>query len=556
MKTWMWMVAGWMALAALGCTSGTTGEAEQGATDTQGDNVDGDTDKSASSDADTDAGNLHAPMLADPALLPVVFGAAQTSTNLDFGQSVSFALTANETYRAFTFDALPGARAIATLTGFAPSDGGFALYGPRGANGLWGSALATARTQNGIALLGPYELPASGSYLLLVIHQSAVDANLTLTLGALGRGDEPACPDLTCQIYCAGGFVKDDNGCDTCSCAAATPGSDSEGEAGGDGDADNGASGCVADADCPSGQVCASGACVSASPCQCSGDYAPVCGGDGVQYANDCLRRCAGVTIGSSCFGACSFDSDCAASQRCVNGACAAATDCTCDPTYSPVCGTDQRTYGNRCEALCAGVSVLQDGVCANAPGADGDTAADTESGAVDGDADYSSEPENVDGDSDSPTVGCTADSDCGSGYACVASICTSNSDALSCVVSGRYGEHCASSRYPSSGTYQASYTCLRYASCVAVNQSCVFASAETSGRYDQCLQSVASGTFCRSDSDCGAETWCIENLCLPANPQCPSDSVPVCGGDGHTYRNPCDALASVTTIASFGACP
>lgn len=111
-------------------------------------------------------------------------------------------------------------------------------------------------------------------------------------------------------------------------------------------------------------------------PDVCSLLYAPVCGCDGRTYANECVANAAGVDVayGGACTdGSCNTGgATCDATEWCDvtdGAACDAPGICrprpdVCARYWSPVCGCDDVTYGNECEAHRAGTDVSYPGEC------------------------------------------------------------------------------------------------------------------------------------------------------------------------------------------------
>ena len=146
--------------------------------------------------------------------------------------------------------------------------------------------------------------------------------------------------------------------------------------------------GCTSNDHCSSSQYCemgpgcgkgAPGICVT-RPGSCPKYFIPpppVCGCDGQTYGGTCEAHSRGVSINHE--GAC-MPAGCATNAQCDKGHfCFIAHGCKvtgakmgeckaipniCTDIYSPVCGCDNKTHGNLCEAQAQGVNVSYTGKC------------------------------------------------------------------------------------------------------------------------------------------------------------------------------------------------
>jgi len=106
-------------------------------------------------------------------------------------------------------------------------------------------------------------------------------------------------------------------------------------------------------------------------PQGCPEIFDPVCGCNGVTYANDCERQVAGVQLDHT--GACDLCGGCGAGEFCYlpEGQCTGPGPGVCEPVpplcpaiFVPVCGCDGVTYSNDCERKKAQVQLDHTGSC------------------------------------------------------------------------------------------------------------------------------------------------------------------------------------------------
>ncbi|MFZ4734855.1 MAG: Kazal-type serine protease inhibitor domain-containing protein [Bradymonadia bacterium] len=287
----------------------------------------------------------------------------------------------------------------------------------------------------------------------------------------------------------------------------------------------------------PSGGIPAGGEPAGGAPA--GGEAPPQCTLD-VECPQPGAPNCSGVCLDGVCDiqceeppPQCDEERACPPNAVCRDGVCVPVEPCVCPEIFAPVCGADGQTYGNACEAECAGVEIVAMGECGAGVCPDPNDPAVTY---------VSDDPEMCQVILFRCEPGQEAFSnECGCG--CI--------DAPVCICPAVFAPVCGEDGQTYGNACEAECAAVPVAydgECVEVPCVCAAVFAPVCGEDGQTY-----GNAC--EAECAAVPVAYDGECRNEGCICPAVVAPVCGEDGRTYGNACEAACVMVPVAYDGEC-
>jgi len=216
---------------------------------------------------------------------------------------------------------------------------------------------------------------------------------------------------------------------------------------------------------------------------------------------------------------------------------------CGCGPIDEPVCGDDGKTYSNSCQAECGAVEVAHDGPCVPVQCASDDTCAFDEFcdfGAACGGAGVCAPQPDFCVRKKDPVCGCDGET--------YKNECLAHAEGVSVAAEGKCPDQCVCTQEyaPVCGVDGETYGNACSAGCAEVEVDYVGECVDGCDSNADC----GTGRYCQRDANCGGTGTCADQPQL-----CTQIYDPVCGCDGDTYGNSCEAAAQGVSVEGDGAC-